>query len=57
MNHSQLLELINYRPSDAAVTRTVTRRYPPTMCAKKSVYYNIFLPKTVLETTAKLGSQ
>ena len=30
---------------------------PPAIYAKKSVYYNSFLPKTVRETKAKLGSQ
>ena len=50
-------ELINNRPANVAVTRAVTRGAPPTIYAKKSVYYNSFLPKTVHETKAKLGSQ
>ena len=50
-------ELINDRPANVAVTRAVTRGDPPTIYAKKSVYYNSFLPKTVRETKAKLGSQ
>ena len=52
-------ELINDRPDNAAVTRAVTRGGPPrsAIYAKKSVYYNSFLPKTVRETKAKLGSQ
>jgi hypothetical protein len=50
-------ELINDRPANAAVTRAVSRGDPPTIYAKRSVYYNSFLPRTVRETKAKLGSQ
>ena len=36
---------LNDKPAKVAVTRAVFRGNPPTIYAKKSVYYNSFLPK------------
>ena len=40
-------ELMNTRPPDMAVTRTVSRDEPQTIYAKLSAYHNSFLPRTV----------
>ena len=63
-NHESLTsacnELINDRPANVAVYQgsdSGRSPYDMSIYAKKSVYYNSFLPKTVCETIAKLGSQ
>jgi len=39
------------------VTRATSCGVPPTIYAKKSIYYNSFLPKTVRELKFKLSIQ
>ena len=57
-NHNTLIssydELMNERSSNIAVTRAAARSEPPTIYAKKNIYHNSFLPKTVRELKLKL---
>ena len=58
-NHNALAdsydELIQDRPAETVSTRATTRGEPPTIYAKKSVYHNSFLPRTVRELKSKLA--
>lgn len=44
------------KPNVTVTTRAASRGELPTIYAKKYVYYNSFLPKTVRELKSKLGS-